>query len=124
MTRVLAYASASAAFYVLIVLLILATGAEAHEATGINGQPLGWNWDAGCCGSSDCSIIPDSAVVEGPDGYHVTLRAGQHPMLREKGYSAIIPYGSERTSPTGEYGICLAAEGTHRFCFYAGGRSW
>lgn len=94
----------------------------AHEATNTAGQPLGWRWDAFCCGGTDYAIIPSSAVVEGPDGYHVTLKAGEHPMLHSKDYSAVIPYGTEKVSPSGDYGICLGHEGNVRFCFYAGGR--
>ncbi len=108
----------------LFLALLLSAPAWAHEAQSTAGQPLGWNWDPVCCGSRDCAIIPDSAVVEGPDGFHVTLGPGQHPMLTTKGYSAVIPYGSEKTSPTGEYGICLASEGTYRFCFYSGGKGY
>ncbi|MDI1262266.1 MAG: hypothetical protein PS018_03295 [bacterium] len=112
-----------AASYAFILWMIVST-AGAHEATSTAGQPLGWAWAPECCGGTDCAIIPSSAVVEGPDGYRVTLKAGEHPMLSTKGYSAVIPYGSERTSPTGEYGICLGVEGAHRFCFYAGGKGY
>ena len=98
--------------------------AKAHEAVSLEGKPLGFNWPSECCGGRDCAFIPASSVKETPDGYRVTLRAGQHPMLFTKGYADTVPYSRAKTSPTGDYAICLSAEGMNRFCFFAGGRGF
>ncbi len=104
--------------------------AFAHEAHSIKGDPLGWVWPGECCNSAatspngDCAVIDPSTVREGPDGYHVTLKVGDHPRLKTKGYTAVIPYSVARNSPSGEYGICLGTDGSHRFCFFAGARGF
>lgn len=108
----------------LAVLFLLVSRAEAHEATSVDGKPLGWDFPAICCHNRDCAVIPASTVQELPDGYHVTLLPGQHPMLTTKGYSGVIPYGQERPSPSGDYAICLAPEGARRLCFFAGDRGY
>lgn len=101
-----------------------------HEAMSIKGDPLGWVWPPECCNSAatsptgDCAVIDPSTVREGPDGYIVTLRVGDHPRLKTKGYTAVIPYHLARDSPSGEYGICLTTDGNHRFCFFAGAKSY
>ena len=105
MIRALAFAVA----YALIVWLILATGAEAHD----------W-YEPVCCSDTDCAPIPDSAVREGPNGYEVTLQPGQHPMVKEP-LSYVVPYDKVRQSPDGKYHACITATG-YRPCFYAGGR--
>ncbi len=106
-------------------LIFLAVAlAQAHEAVSLEGKPLGFNWPPECCGGQDCAFIPASSVKETPDGYRVTLRAGQHPMLFTKGYTDTVPYSRAKTSPTGDYAICLSAEGMNRFCFFAGGRGF
>jgi hypothetical protein len=106
------------------VIFLAVALAQAHEAVNLEGKPLGFNWPPECCGSRDCAFIPASSVKETPDGYRVTLRAGQHPMLFTKGYTDTVPYSRAKTSPTGDYAICLSAEGMNRFCFFAGGRNF
>jgi len=122
-----------AAWLVLCALILGAVGfmlglmltiGRAHEVKSLAGKPLGFNWPTECCGGQDCAFIPASSVKETPDGYRVTLRAGQHPMLFTKGYSDTVPYSRAKTSPTGDYAICLSAEGMNRFCFFAGGRGF
>jgi hypothetical protein len=117
----------------IIAGLVLVGGTKLvypHPATSINGDPLGWVWPPECCNSAvtsptgDCATIDPSTVREGPDGYIVTLRVGDHPRLKTKGYTAVIPYHLARNSPSGEYGICLTTDGTHRFCFFAGGKNF
>jgi hypothetical protein len=103
--------------------------ALAHQAHTIQGYPLGWDYDPGCCKSAlqptgDCAPISSQYVTEGPDGYHINLPKGAHPKLLTKGYSGVVPYGVERVSPEGNYHICLSTDGAHRFCFYAGEKNW
>lgn len=71
-----------------------------------------------CCSGRDCAPVDEKFISEKADGYHVNLPAGSHPMLKKQGYSAIIPYTSAKDSPDGRPHICLAYEGTSRFCFF------
>lgn len=114
----------------IAALLLISGPAQAHDAMSVKGDPLGWIWPGECCNSAatsptgDCAVIDASTVEEKADGYHITLRPGQHPRLKTKGYSAVIPYGMERNSPSGEYGICLGTDGSLRYCFFAGAKNW
>lgn len=100
-----------------------------HEAHTVQGYPLGWMYDPGCCRSAaepggDCAPIQDKYVEEKPDGYHVNLPVGAHPQLVTKGYSGVVPYNVVKRSPEGNFHICLSRDGGHRFCFYAGPRGF
>ena len=102
--------------------------ALAHEATTVNGYPLGWEYPTSCCNSAaaspngDCAPIRAEYVKEGPNGYEVNIPVGGHPKLTDRGYSAVIPYGQEKVSPEGNYHICLAVNGIYRYCFFAGAK--
>lgn len=103
--------------------------ANAHMATDVQGYPLHWMYDPGCCRSAqepggDCAPIDSKYVKERPDGYHINLPKGSHPKLVNNGYAGIVPYGKERTSPEGNYHICLSADGGYRYCFYAGAKGF
>lgn len=108
----------------LAILTILAGEASAHDVLPTADHPLGWQYALECCHSLDCALIPAETVKELPDGYHVTLDPGQHPMLRKHGYSGVVPYETARPSPSGDYHICLSLDGAHRYCFYAGARGF
>ena len=113
----------------LVWLPIMTKAAYPHEATNVQGYPLGWDYDPGCCRSAlqptgDCAPIASKYVTELPDGYHINIPVGGHPKLLTKGYSGIVPYGQERRSPEGNYHICLTTDGAHRFCFYAGSKGF
>lgn len=83
-----------------------------------------------CCHSAathangDCAPISSANVAARADGYHVTLAVGQHPKLKKKGYSAVIPYTLARQLPEddGQYHICLSEDGGARYCFFAPGQ--
>jgi len=66
-------------------LLFLAVAlAQAHEATDINGNPLGWLYGYECCSGVDCSVSGDKAISEIPEGYRVEITG------------EVIPYGDKR----------------------------
>lgn len=123
-------AIACALAVVLVWLPIMTKAAYPHPATSISGDPLGWSWPRECCNSAatsptgDCAVIDSRYVTEGPDGYRINIPKGGHPKLLTKGYAGIVPYGQERDSPSGEYGICLSTDGNHRFCFFAGAKGY
>jgi hypothetical protein len=127
-SRFIAEATACA-LAVALIWLASVWPALPHEATNVQGYPLGWDYDPGCCRSAqqptgDCAPIASEYVTERPDGYHIDIPVGGHPKLITKGYSGIVPYGQERPSPEGNYHICLTTDGAHRFCFYAGSKGF
>jgi hypothetical protein len=69
----------SSAFLFLAVAL-----AQAHEATDVNGQPLGWTYGWECCSGMDCSVSGDRAISEIREGYRVEMTG------------EVIPYGDKR----------------------------
>lgn len=109
---------------------------------GIGLVYVAWAWPAlahkhgdivyppSCCNSAatsptgDCAPISSANVVARADGYHVSLSVGQHPKLKKKGYSAVIPYVLARQLPVddGQFHICLSEDGGARFCFFAPGQ--
>lgn len=95
-----------------------------HEAKSISGQPLGIVYPPSCCNSAatspfgDCAPIEDRYVTEEPDGYHVNLPIGGHPMLKNKGYVGIVPYEGVKRPINNDYHICLSEDGGTRFCFF------
>lgn len=90
-----------------LIAAMMATAAGAHD----------W-YPSICCSGKDCAPIDEKFITEKVDGYHVNLPAGSHPMLKKQSYSAVIPYSSAKDSQDGMAHICLAYEGTSRFCFF------
>lgn len=121
--------SFAAALAIALMYFAWVWPAMSHEATNVQGYPLGWDYDPGCCRSAqqptgDCAPIASEYVTERPDGYHINIPVGGHPKLINKGYSGVVPYGQERRSPEGNYHICLTTDGSHRYCFYAGAKGF
>ena len=94
--------------------------ARAHDALPTASKPEGWRYPFSCCAGFDCGEIPASAVQERPDGYHVTLQPGQHPMVKAP-MSFIWPYARARSAPDGLYHACISAQ-SKPLCFFAGSR--
>lgn len=98
--------------------LVVVSRARAHVAD--SGMP----YPSYCCNSAatsptgDCAPIASKFVTERADGYHVNIPAGGHPQLKTKSYSSVIPYDNAKKSDDGQFHICLAHEGTNRFCFF------
>jgi hypothetical protein len=108
----------------LILAWLLVSPAGAHPVTNVQGEPLGINYPSGCCNSAatvpngDCAPIDDRYVREGPNGYEINLPIGAHPKLKTKGYSEVIPYSQSKQPISNDYHICLATDGSHRYCFF------
>jgi hypothetical protein len=111
-------------FVFCAAVFILLPPVRAHEATNVQGQPLGITYPSGCCNSAatavngDCAPIDEKYVTERPDGYHIDLPAGAHPQLKEYGYSGIVPYKDVKQPVGNDYHICLAHNGSNRYCFF------
>lgn len=99
---------------------IFTAPAYPHDALPTAAQPQGWSYPFSCCAGFDCREIPASAVQERPDGYHVTLRPGQHPMVKAP-MSFVWPYATARSAPDGLYHACISAQ-SKPLCFFAGAR--
>jgi len=68
------------------ILALAGAAALLHAVTGegrAHQAPSGWAYPTECCSGIDCAEIPASAVKETQRGYQVTLRAGQHQMVKD-----------------------------------------
>lgn len=70
-----------------------------------------------CCSSSDCAPIPRTAVEITPDGYKITLHAGEHPMVTST-VVHIVPFTDTLVSEDGEYHACLYPTQNVMRCMY------
>lgn len=73
---------------------------RAHEA------PSGWSYPVRCCSGMDCNMIPANRVSEGPQGYRIVLRPGDHDFIKHQ-TSFLVPYSKAEDSPDGEFHICI-----------------
>lgn len=84
--------------------VLLATAAQAHEARS------GWTYPYACCSDRDCREIPQSAVLERPEGY-VLRRTGE-----------VVAYSDRRVrqSPDGVFHLCTVAglETSRTICLF------
>lgn len=110
----------------LILALCLASVIVPWHLGYAHDAPTGWSYPTRCCWgpaagrTGDCAMIPASSVVEGPDGYSVSLAPGDHPLVK-KAVHFTVPYGKAEMSPDGEYHVCLSSIMEPR-CFFAGAR--
>jgi hypothetical protein len=109
-----------------VVLLALIVSAICVTIVVIAATPLrahSW-YDSGCCDSRDCAPLPDGAVVATVDGYDITLRAGDHPLVSQDLFIH-IPYGDMRILPSqdGRFHGCVFGTPAYRQfrCFYVPG---
>ena len=87
---------------------------DAHRA------PSGWSYPVRCCSGIDCGEIPASSVRETPGGYRVTLKPGDHAMVKAP-FETAVPYAEAKPAPDGAYHICLSPA-LRVLCFFAGPR--
>lgn len=113
-----------AAIGLFCLFAALGTGAWAHEATDIDGNPLGVVFPPNCCNSAatsptgDCAPISDEYVTERADGYHINIPVGGHPKLKNKGYVGVVPYKDAKQPLGNNFFICLSTDGQARYCFF------
>lgn len=77
---------------VAVLSLLLASSATmAHDATPTAAKPNGWKYPFSCCSDYDCREVPQTKVMERPEGY-VIASTGE-----------VIPYSDKRIkdSPDG-----------------------
>lgn len=96
----------------LIAALTMLAPARPHTSGG------GFDYDLWCCNGSDCRELPESAIVAGPDGWIVTLRKGEHPMVHSDSVRHVIPYKTSRPSGDGKFHLCLWPTEKDARCFY------
>lgn len=64
-------------------------------------------YDPACCGGNDCAPIPSITVSAGPDGWHVRLGPGDHPMVTRGVVDAVVPYDEALPSQDGAFHACV-----------------
>jgi len=96
-------------FFLAGAATLAATAARAHSF---------YEWE--CCGGGpmgDCAPIPEHAVRAGKGGYLVTIRPGEHPLVKEAPVSGFVPYSEARVSQDSEFHACIVAGALK--CLYA-----
>lgn len=76
------------------------SGALAHEATNVQGQPLGISYPLSCCSLQDCRPTIEGEVKETPEGY-TFISTGE-----------FVPHGDSRIRPfpaDGKIHVCQVA---------------
>lgn len=73
----------------------------------IANKAWGYSWyDPACCSTNDCAPIPALSVTAGPDGWHVRLKPGEHPMVTRGPIEAFVPYDEALPSQDGGFHAC------------------
>ncbi len=123
----------AAAWLAFVYLVATNIYANAHEATDVAGNPVGWTYGWECCSATDCAPLPARDVEQLPTGYRITVRPGDHPFITEavgvKVYE--VPYDSKKIkmSRDGGYHLCLRPSSSiatgeyaalNLICFYKG----
>ena len=88
-----------------VVSVAFPTASKAHHSV------TGWLYPFACCSGKDCHEIRSTAVVEGPNGYTITLRKDEHQMLiRDTTFQ--VAYGDIKIkdSPDGLYHLCVTQQ--------------
>lgn len=83
-------------------------------ALGLSGTiAYAHSWyDYDCCSDQDCSPIPFGSVEIVEDGYRITLKPGDHPLVHAP-FTYTIPYDSPnvRVSRDDKYHACVISIG-------------
>jgi hypothetical protein len=101
-----------AAALAAILTLAILSPVTAHKARS------GMEYESWCCNGKDCAEIPEQAVKAGPNGWVITLKPGEHPMVTRT-QQRVIPYHLARVSEDARYHICLWPTENDQRCFYA-----
>lgn len=105
---------------VWILSLVVVLTATAQVAFGHS-----W-YDPTCCSGRDCAPIPDDSVTVTPEGYHVRLEPGDHPLVKSV-IDTVIPFGSDDVMPSQDehYHACVSMGSPSVdptvLCLYVGG---
>lgn len=105
----------------LPLLPLLLPAAAALFILGIYAAPvLAHDWyDPACCSGEDCARITTSAVSVAPEGWHITLGAGDHPMLQGD-FEQVFKWDDRRIrkSQDGDFHICIGRATAYVYCLY------
>jgi hypothetical protein len=97
-----AVAFIAAVFGIALLLSVMVSRAQAHDALPTATKPLGWSYPFSCCSSADCRMVSSSyssspvRVLETDKGYAFSTS------------TEVIPYNDRRIkeSPDGEFHWC------------------
>ena len=99
--------------------VIMVRPARSHQA------PTGWDYPLACCwGPSanrqgDCNQIPFQSVRVGAEGFEITLRPGDHPLVQTDAKQFLIRFEDAMDSPDGEFHLCINPHTGEARCFFA-----
>lgn len=114
--RIVAAILTVAILYMAAVGFLLSQPAHGHTA------PSGWSYDPACCSTQDCAPIRVELVEITAQGYRVTVRPGDHPLVNVP-TTYVFPFSDERVrlAPDGMYHLCIGAYSKRGLCLYAPG---
>lgn len=98
-----------------LVIVLLAGGANAHDAMKTAAAPLGWKYPWACCSNMDCRAVAVPADIREPTTIHPSY------MIVKTG--ELIGQTDKRIkdSPDGEYHWCAHTSGKdidHTICLF------
>ena len=97
----------------VVFWLFMVGGAHAHS----------W-YDPACCSGKDCAPIPSHTVTVTPDGYHVRLEPGDHPLVTSV-VDVVVPFEAVMPSQDEHYHACVSMGSPSAdpsvLCLYVGG---
>lgn len=91
----------------MVLLAALTVEAGAHEWYSSTTDPV---TRGGCCGGSDCNVLPDGSVTEVQGGYRVELTLDQAKAINpkaESGIGAFVPRERFQPSPDSKFHACI-----------------
>lgn len=117
--RILQFALALLTFtaiYLIAVAFLLSRPANAHTAAS------GWQYDPACCSTQDCAPIRVELVEITAEGYRVTVRPGDHPLV-DVPSTYVFPFNDSRVRFSGDqnYHLCIGAYTKKGLCLYIPG---
>lgn len=105
-----------AAIYLIAVAFLLSRPAHGHTA------PAGWSYDPACCSTQDCAPIRVDLVEITAEGYRVTVRPGDHPLVNVPTIY-VFPFNDKRVRFSGDqhYHLCIGLYSKAGLCLYIPG---
>ncbi len=101
------YTDATKSVYTARKYVALALLALALLAFTVPAFAHSW-YDPSCCSTQDCAPIPAHAVTKGPDGWHVRIEQGEHPLVMFP-IEEVVPFDEALPSQDGDFHACVRA---------------
>ncbi|WP_165218266.1 hypothetical protein [Affinirhizobium pseudoryzae] len=106
----------------ILALVMIAYASASPSSLSAHEAHSGWKYEAYCCNGNehtgDCQMISTKNVRITPNGYEISLRAGEHRLVT-KSHAFRVPQSEARRSQDEEYHLCLYPNEDTLRCFYA-----